>query len=103
MKDIVQEYIEGMKTAPDQQYPGNEWDIVNELLANPPSEFDAILLWIFEEHKGYVAPRVQAGLKFVERNPEEGIVIIKRLVNSDDPDDRDTAIPYLWVLMIDIK
>jgi hypothetical protein len=92
---IVEEYAERMRTAPDDCKPGNEWDIVSELLTNPPDEFDAILEWIFTAHKGYVAPRAIAGLKFIERKPERGWAALGQLIRSDDPDDRDTALQTL--------
>ncbi len=91
----VEEYAERMRMAPDEDQPGNEWDIVSQLLTNPPDEFDAILEWIFTWHKGYVAPRVIAGLKFIERNPAQGWTALEQLIHSDDPDDRDTALQTL--------
>ena len=79
--DIVEEYKHRMKTAPDDYLPGNEWDIVNELLRNPPDEIDTILEWIFVEHKGYIEPRVQAGLKFAERNPTKVWPALEHLIS----------------------
>jgi len=84
-----------MQTAPHEGLPGNEWDVVNDLLAHPPDDLDAILKWIFTEHVGYVEPRARAGLRFVERNPTEGLVVIEQLISSSNSDDRDTAIAIL--------
>jgi hypothetical protein len=95
MTDSLAEYKNRMQTAPDVGLPDNECDIVDDLLAQPPGEFDAILKWIFAEHKGYVEPRVRAGLRFLERNPAEGLTVIEQLIGSSDPDDRDTAITVL--------
>ena len=75
--------------------PGNESDIVDELLENPPDKVDVTLEWIFSAHKGYVEPRARAGQRFLERNPEQGWFILEQLMRSSDPDDRDVAVTVL--------
>lgn len=95
MGTTVEEYINRMRTAPDTPKPGDEWDIVEELLSTEPNGFDAILEWIFAHHKGYIGPRARAGLKYLERNPIQGLTVVEHLVGSNDPDDRDTAITVL--------
>jgi hypothetical protein len=92
---IFDEYKRKMETAPDLGVPGNESDIVDELLISPPDKVDPILEWIFSAHKGYVEPRAQAGQRFLERNPKQGWLILERLMRSSDPDDRDVAITVL--------
>jgi HEAT repeat protein len=95
MMDVGEEYKNRMRNAPDDYLPGNEWDTVDELLANSPDGLDTILEWIFSEHKGYVEPRARAGERFLERNPTRGWLVLERLLSSNDPDDRDTAITVL--------
>jgi hypothetical protein len=95
MVNIVEVYKQKMQTAPVNGLPDNELDIIEELLENPPNEVDTILEWIFTEHKGYIEPRARAGLKFLEKNPTQGWLILERLINSSDPDNRDTALTVL--------
>jgi hypothetical protein len=95
MGKTLEEYITKMKTAPDEQYPGNEWDIVYQILDTHPEEFDEILKWIFTKHQGYVHPRVLAGNTYVSRNPHQGFNLIEQLIKSLDPDDRDTGVSVL--------
>lgn len=91
MTDGLAEYKHRMGNSPND----GELNIVDNLLAHPPDEFDAVLKWIFVEHKGYVEPRARAGLKFVQRNPVEGLTVIEQLIGSSDPDDRDAAVTVL--------
>jgi len=95
MVDIIEVYKQKMQTIPDNGLPDNELAIVEELLENPFDEVDIILEWIFAEHKGYVEPRVQAGLKFLENNPARGWLILEMLISSSNPDHRDTALTVL--------
>lgn len=92
---IFEEYKQKIETAPVLGVPGNAADMVAELIANPSDKVDAILEWIFSEHKGYVEPRAKAGLRFLERNSEQGWLILEQLMQSSDPDDRDVAITVL--------
>jgi hypothetical protein len=93
--DIVEEYKNRMCKAPHEGLPGNEWEIVDELLANSPDGLDTILEWIFSEHRGYVEPRARAGERFLQRNPTRGWLVLERLLSSSVPDDRDVAITAL--------
>ncbi len=72
-----------------------EWQLVENLLAEYPVERDTILRWVYAELPGYVWTRMQAGELFIADFPEEGWQIVERLIQSEDPDDRDTALSLL--------
>jgi hypothetical protein len=95
MTNIIEAYQQKMRMVPDNGLPDNELVIVDELLKSPPDEADTILEWIFAEHKGYIEARARAGLKFLEKNPMQGWFILETLINSRNPDDRDTGLTVL--------
>ena len=76
----------------DPGTPQAEWTILREAIRHTPGASDAILKWVFADHKGYVESRAQAGLEYFQVNPREGWSILERLVNSNEPDDRETAL-----------
>ncbi len=81
-----------------QHDPGSstaQWQLVENILAEYPAERDTILRWVYAELPGYVWTRMQAGEFFIADFPEEGWQIVERLIQSEDPDDRDTALSLL--------
>lgn len=82
----------------DRGSPTAEWEVVEGLLSSFATEREAITRWLFEEYNGYVDTRTRAGLEFIDHSSTEGRSILKRLVSSPNPDDRDTALAIIEVL-----
>ncbi|KAB8144386.1 HEAT repeat domain-containing protein [Chloroflexia bacterium SDU3-3] len=69
-----------------------EWERLNELLEGHEESRGDVMKWIFEYLKGYVYTRELAGEEVFQKNRDEGIDIIHRLLASSDEDNRETAI-----------
>ncbi len=82
----------------DRGSPAAEWEVVEELLSQFPTERNLILRWLLEEHNGYIDTRARAGLEFIRHDPATGWRILSRLISSGDPDDRDTGLAVLELL-----
>ncbi len=63
-------------------------DLYGQLSEKDRSEFAR---WVFRSYEGYIATRREAGLRFFSKQPEYGWDIVSELINSTDPNDRDTA------------
>lgn len=90
-------YVESELTY-DRGSPAAEWEVVVQLLSQFSAERESIIRWLFEEYNGYIDTRSRAGLELVECNPTKGWDILKLLISSVDPDDRDTALGVLELL-----
>ena len=73
----------------------NDWEELNAFLSlSEQLEFTnraEFVKWVFQSLKGYIVTRKEAGLRFMHEQPDEGWIIISELIESIDPDDRDTA------------
>jgi HEAT repeat protein len=79
----------------DYGSPDADWQVISKLLDKAPDQRQRLMEWIFAEHQGYVNTRTQAGREILSNDPEQGWRILERLINSEDPDDRDTALTLL--------
>lgn len=93
MSDLLQEVKERLRGGFKRSE--EEWQVLFGLLAEAGSQTDAILRWVFGEHKGYVETRARAGIEFLRNNRKEGWSVLGYLITSSDPDDRDTALAVL--------
>lgn len=73
----------------------NEWEIVTQLIVEAPAQSRILLEWLFETHAGYVDTRVKAGREILAIDSGNGWKTLEKLINSSDPDDRDTALTLL--------
>lgn len=96
MSDILRDIETTL--AYDRGSPAAEWEVVEGLLSSFATQREAITRWLFEKYNGYVDTRTRAGLEFIDHSPTEGRSILKRLVSSPNPDDRDTALAVIEVL-----
>lgn len=93
----MSDYIETLKAQlePDRGSPDAEWQVITMLLQQHESESDNLLRWVFVDSKAYTETRARAGVVYLQDKPAEGPSILERLVASDDPNDRDTALEVL--------
>jgi hypothetical protein len=93
MSDLLEEAKQLLEREP--RFGENQWQMLAKLLKKAGDQANDILKWVFTEHAGYTAIRAQAGIEFLRRNPVEGWLFLERLIMSNDPDDRDTALTVL--------
>jgi len=81
----------------DRDTPNMEqqWNEVKFALGESEPKKNEILQWIFCEYKGFTYYRSRAGVHYVSTYPDKGWAILEELINSEDPDDRDTAISVI--------
>lgn len=81
----------------DRDTPNMEqrWNEVKLALSESVPEKNKVLQWIFREYKGFTYYRSRAGVHYVSTYPADGWTILEELINSKDPDDRDTAISVI--------
>jgi hypothetical protein len=74
-------------------HAGEEQDDLTMLLKEVEgTQREELLRWVLEDHvTGFVDARKMAGLELVRESPSQTWNILKKLLNSDNPDDRDTA------------
>ena len=73
-----------------------EQDMLDSLLEKSGIQRMELLKWVMKDKKvGFVAARRQAGLEFVKNSPDEGWEILELLIQSENPDDRETACEIL--------
>lgn len=72
-----------------------EWQVMKYFLEKDPAHADTLWQYIFNQYRGYVDNRVRAGLTVLRMHPSGIWQMLERLVHSDDPDDRDTALQVL--------
>lgn len=81
----------------DQDTPNMEqqWNEVKRVISESEPEKNEILQWIFREYKGFTYYRSRAGVHYVSTYPDDGWAILHEMINSEDPDNRDTAISVI--------
>ncbi len=79
----------------DRGSSGAEWRIIEALIKEAPDQRQALMECIFEHSMAFTDTRARAGREAFNGDPTKGWLILERLVNSDDPDDRDAAITLL--------
>jgi len=73
-----------------------EQDMLDSLLEKSGIQRMELLKWVMKDKKvGFVAARRRAGLEFVKNSPDEGWEILELLIQSENPDDRETACEIL--------
>ncbi len=75
--------------------PEAQWESIEELLALDPATKRQVLGWLLTNRQGYVEVRARAGAELLANNSAEAWNLVKKLVASADPDDRDTALVLL--------
>jgi hypothetical protein len=95
MSDATDELRELLLSTPDDGLGNQEWDVLNRVLDRHPDRATDLFAWMLTEHKGYVAPRVQAGQELRKIDPVQLRSALERLIQSGDPDDRSTAVLLL--------
>jgi hypothetical protein len=70
---------------------GEEQDHFERLLKQSGPNRAGFVRWVLEAYKGFIDTRKQAGIYYLHENRDEALLILEKLIHSDDPDDRDTA------------
>lgn len=74
----------------------HEIEALEKLLSAAGSEKTLLARWEYAENKtGFVEPRSAAGLIFYQDDQEAFWEVTERLIGSEDPDNRDTALTTL--------
>jgi hypothetical protein len=68
-----------------------EQDHFERLLKQSGPNRAGFVRWVLEAYKGFIDTRKQAGIYYLHENRDEALLILEKLIHSDDPDDRDTA------------
>lgn len=72
--------------------PSAEWEYLESLIHKSKSDRIRLLEWVFAESPAFWDTRVFAGMILLKENELETWQIIRKLVESTDPDDNGTAL-----------
>jgi hypothetical protein len=92
MNDVTHELKELSLATSDDGLGNREWATLLQVLNEHPDKVADLYAWMLSNHKGYVEPRVRAGQELHKIDPEWLRSALEVLIQSSDPDDRDTAV-----------
>lgn len=95
MGEVTDELREQLLATPDDGLGNREWTTLLRVLNQHPDEATDIYTWMLSNHKGYIEPRVRAGQALHKIDPGRLRSALEVLIQSSDPDDRDTAVLLL--------
>ena len=73
------------------RHAGEEQDEFEKILSQAQGCRYEFLCWVVSEYQGFIDTRKQAGIIFVQEYEDEAQEMLRKLIVSDNPDNRDTA------------